>query len=298
MAHTTWIYADGSGINHTIGLYHGSHDGHVAIYCDKKIIQIDFSVKKSAIYSFFIEDEFCEIHINQQKSGAFYYEFKVNTTVKTPKNIERKRLQKREHKQLAIVGVTLLCFVIGLLSFHYYQKRRQLIDTNVTYSNPDFVADNQLHKEGLASFVRFYLLPKSSTAVYSFQTAQQEQVSGSISAGPGQPLRLPTGFPLYDLDEFEVVYHPSNPLIHQINFFKPLPKTIQNYIDNAVETEANTTVHKNSTISPCIVETVFLEKGWRSLLLISQQNDSPNAKKEYQQLLFDLQEAIKKRCNY
>ena len=54
MAHTTWIYADGSGINHTIGLYHGNIDGHVAIYCDKKIIQIDFGVKTNEIYSFFL----------------------------------------------------------------------------------------------------------------------------------------------------------------------------------------------------------------------------------------------------
>lgn len=261
-------------------------------------MQIDFSVKKSAIYSFFIEDEFCEIHINQQKSGAFYYEFKVNTTVETPKNIERKRLQKREYKQLALVGFTLLCFVSGLLGFHYYQKKRQLVDTNMAYSNPNFVIDSQLHKEGHTGFVRFYLLPKSSTAIYSFQTDQHKQVSGSITAKPGQSLWLPTGFPLYDLDEFEVVYHPSNPLVHRINFFKPHPKTIQNYIKNAIETESSTAIQNNSTISSCIVETVFLERGWRSLLLISQQNDSPKAKKEYQQLLFDLQEAIKKRCNH
>lgn len=299
MAHTTWIYADGSGINHTVGLYHGNTDGHVAIYCDKKIIQIDFGVKTNEIYSFFIEDELCEIHLIKQKNDVFYYEFKVNKVVNTPKNKERKRIQQLEYKQLALFGLALLCFVIGLLLFHHYQKNQKKPENSYYATYPSSITRDQLallYTSGKKGLARFYVTPGSPKIIYAFQTISQTQVSASISANSNQPLQLPSGFRLNDQDAFEVIYLPDNPLVHIIDFRTPHPNTIRNYILAAIETERYSHPQSNNGRCNCIVETILQEKGWEYLAPICQQNDSPQAQKKYQALLLSAKELLNKKC--
>lgn len=286
MAHTKWIYADGSGTNHSIGLYHGDRDGHVAIYCNKKIIQIDFSVKKSTVYSFFIEDEFCEIHLTKLNNGIFDYKFQVNTVVNTQKNRDRKRQKRTENTQLAVFGVALLCFVFTLLYFHHFQKEQKLIAANASYVFSNNLTQDQisaLHQTGEYSVAHFYVTTPETNAVYAFQTKQHKQISGKLNLNNTSPPMLPNGFQLNDKDEFEVIYLPQNPLVHQINFNAPQPSTIYSYINTAIETERITNPDKNQCA--CLVEIVYQEKGWMSLSLIHHQNASPTAKKRYNQLI-------------
>lgn len=104
---------DECGGQHRIGLYHGANSGHVLIYCNARIVVIDFSVWDSKTYTFFIEDELCEIQLDRVK-GGFTYDFEVNKTADTPKNKQRKR---RERKYLFYsIGLLFLLVLIVLLS--------------------------------------------------------------------------------------------------------------------------------------------------------------------------------------
>ena len=75
MAQMNWIYLDDRGGRHSIGLYHGDRSGHMLIHCNRKIIQIDFSVKETKTYSFFVEDEFCEMIVDCCMKERTYLKF-------------------------------------------------------------------------------------------------------------------------------------------------------------------------------------------------------------------------------
>jgi hypothetical protein len=76
MAQTQWTYHGASGRSHHIGLYHGDDSGHVIIYCNNNILTIDFDVKEPKSYSFYLEQDLCELSLSQDE-GAFEYDFKI-----------------------------------------------------------------------------------------------------------------------------------------------------------------------------------------------------------------------------
>ena len=75
MSQFTWTYIDDDDTLHRVGLFHGDHTGHLMIYCNTRIVVIDFGVTSSKNYSFFINDELCDIAI-EEKDGKFLYGFK------------------------------------------------------------------------------------------------------------------------------------------------------------------------------------------------------------------------------
>ena len=97
MAQLGWVYLDPHGGQHRIGLYHGDKTGHLLIHCNMRVIQVDFSVKESKSYSFFIEDELCELSIHKEH-GFYSYEFTTNRKVDTPLNRLRKAEDRRNLK--------------------------------------------------------------------------------------------------------------------------------------------------------------------------------------------------------
>ncbi len=74
-----WIFVDDHGKKNHVGLYHGTKTGHVLIYCNARVMIIDFNIRQSKTYSFFIEDELCEIKMRRDKD-AFEYFFEINKT--------------------------------------------------------------------------------------------------------------------------------------------------------------------------------------------------------------------------
>ena len=71
-----WTYVADKGVKHHVGLMHGAESGHLLVYCDAKIILIDFEILEDKKYSFFIDEQLCEISIEKIK-GQFYYSFEV-----------------------------------------------------------------------------------------------------------------------------------------------------------------------------------------------------------------------------
>ena len=117
MAQVGWVYLDDFGGQHKVGLYHGDRTGHVLLHCDLRIVQVDFSVKENCTYSFFVEDELCQVSIYKEKEG-FSYDFQVNKKIDTPRNRLRKEDDRRNRKYIAIMiaGLVLVvsCIFMGL----------------------------------------------------------------------------------------------------------------------------------------------------------------------------------------
>jgi len=52
-----WTYLADAGKKHHVGLMHGAKSGHLLVYCDSKILLIDFNVLEDKTYTFFIDVE-------------------------------------------------------------------------------------------------------------------------------------------------------------------------------------------------------------------------------------------------
>ena len=107
MAQYTWTYLGGCGKKFNVSLFHGKRTGHVLLMLNGQILQIDFGVRDSKTYSFFIEDEFCEVHL-ERKGDEMYYFFEINKKVDTPRNRDRKKLNRK------YLGQTLAFFLLLL----------------------------------------------------------------------------------------------------------------------------------------------------------------------------------------
>ena len=69
MSQFTWTYIGDNGALHRVGLFHGDETGHLMIYCNTRIVVIDFGVTTSKNYSFFINDDNAGIAIYHQMTG-------------------------------------------------------------------------------------------------------------------------------------------------------------------------------------------------------------------------------------
>ena len=113
MAQAGWIYADDNGHKHAIGLYHGDKSGHLVIYINQMVMTIDFSVLESRTYTFFVEDELCEIALEKEKD-MFTYSFNINKEADTPRNRARAALDTKYqgYMYLMIMGILVLATVL------------------------------------------------------------------------------------------------------------------------------------------------------------------------------------------
>ena len=111
MAQIRWLYASPSLKQYRIGLYHGDKSRHVLLYINNRISVIDFSVKEDKTYSFFIEEEFCELSMRKEATH-WSYDFLINTEILTPANVIRR---KREVRYLIYGVAFLILFAIIVL---------------------------------------------------------------------------------------------------------------------------------------------------------------------------------------
>ncbi len=112
MAQIRWVYASPTQRQYAIGLYHGEKSRHVLLYVNNRISVIDFNVKEDKTYSFFIEEELCELSM-QKTDTHWKYDFAINTVIQTPANIVRR---KRELRYL-IYAIAFLLLFVGLVAF-------------------------------------------------------------------------------------------------------------------------------------------------------------------------------------
>ena len=307
MAQAGWIYLDDAGRQHRVGLYHGDRSGHLAIFCNKKVVQVDLSVKETAMYSFFIEDELCEIHLIKGLNGLFSYEFKTNREVDTPLNRQRKAVRLLDNRRIAAMIAGILVFVAGMFVFNHYQKKWRMestltgrgITANLT---PEQTA--QLQKDGKTAIATFFIVETDGqkAAHYTFSTANGIQVSGKVSSESGPDVILPNRFRLMDRDEFEIWYLPQTPTVHRINFGNPQLITVRRYLEQAIEAEQLLHPERTPAHNRCVAETIYQVKSWKELATIVQlaqhQGDEQQNQTAYNQLLNgeEVKQAVAGRC--
>lgn len=115
MSQMQWTYVDDFGRRHKVGLYHGNRTGHLMVFCNSRVIVIDFHVLSDKKYSFLINDELCDLHV-ERKQDRFAYSFEIDKKANTPGN-QRRRARNRKHLWQSLVVMAILLLVIALATF-------------------------------------------------------------------------------------------------------------------------------------------------------------------------------------
>lgn len=269
---------------------HGAESGHLLVYCDANIILIDFKVLEDKTYPFFIDEQLCEISI-EKIDGQFYYSFEINKKADTPRNRQRKKIERKHLKQslLFLAGAILL-----ISCFTYFMSTRNNNSIEDYYST---ILQNN-GREGKAKVMKV-----SPSEVTYFYIVNGQSYSAETKSSDGSIVVLENGMPMEEGDEFIITYVPNNPNLNKIDYNRPTPNQIEKYRERAVNQHLNLNPKLDSLHTVCLVNIAFEIKGIQGLADIYFQganpNDNPrNNKNTYGRLVRDIpfQNKINERC--
>jgi len=269
MGQINWVYLDNCGGRHRVGLFHGDRTGHLLIHCNMKVVQIDFSVLETKTYSFFIEDELCEVIAEKMQNGRFGYEFRVNKTIDTPRNRIRRVDNRRNNRLLAlfIVGVVIVIagFVFALTSYGKREDMRRMSKTSIAH-NLGKSNQRKLMETGRSSVSTLHVeaINAKRIGVYTFKTADSIEIRGVFEVADTGMILLQNGFPLRNGDSFDTYYLPSDPQAHRVELFQPTKATVTRYIAHALAVEEHSSGDSRGK-SLCRVLTVAELLQWPAL---------------------------------
>lgn len=269
-----------------MGLYHGEQSGHLMIHCNLRVVQVDFSVKETRTYSFFIEDELCEITLERMPDGKFQYGFELNKKADTPLNRIRKADDKKIRKQLIFFGLgfvgLLATLFFGLQMYGKQQREKQLSATSL-FSHIDDDSVRKLNEHGKPAEAQLIVLSEAGKrrVLYGFLTPDSTRISGTFQVPDTGQIYLPNFFPLADRDAFAVRYLPENPQVHRLDFFHPSAATVTRYHRLAIAAEQNNHPEFSLRRCACRVQVLSDQKGWFHLPLFIFQDKTKNENERY-----------------
>ena len=275
---------------------HGPTSGHLVVHCNSKIILIDFSILEDKTYSFFIEEELCELSI-ERKGDQFFYGFKTNAKVDTPLNQARKKQSRKYlYQSLAFVAFLLVAVSIGSLTMHYL---------NADYDR--LTLEQQLSKMGKETHARIMLSPdgKGKQVEYFFTVNGKPYTVETPFDQSEQPLLLETGMPLEVGDEFLLQYLPDNPLLHSISYDSPSAGTLESYRKRALAAYQEQHPEQSDDFSRCLTEVAFESEGIKGLAMVyfAKTQEAENKlfnKKAFKEWIdsHDFKMAMAAKCNF
>lgn len=174
---------------------------------------VDFGVKESKSYSFFLDDDFIELRIEQVADG-FQYSCELNTEADTPLNRQRQAVEKKHWRWVGWVALGLVAFIVLTI---------WLINPGGPDKNWQAQQRRLLDGEGITTKMR--LSKDDRRWRYSF-LADDQVMEGRLL---NQDTLNPFGFPLRDGDEFQIRYLSGHPKQFVIDWDQPTPRQLQRY---------------------------------------------------------------------
>ena len=274
MGQYTWKYVE-TQQPQTVTLYHGDKTGHVLITLNSKVLIIDFKVKDTKSYSFFIDEELCEVNIKCE-NDSFQYTFEINKTIQTPLNEKRKKREKK-HLWQAAGFFGLIIFIIALIGFGLQWSKK----SNAT-----------IDQYGEETTAILSLSDKGNKYTYEIDGLFYENELSELPDAVND-------FPLETNDEFILKYSKYKPEKHQFSFDSPTKKQIERYTNRAIEKQAQLSPDNTNEYAACLVKIAFEMRGISSLadFYFQNQTEIENPKyneNTYKRLIRDVE--FKKRA--
>jgi len=278
LAQFNWTYLADTGRQYSVGLFHGDKTGHLLVYLNAKVIIIDFQVLETKTYSFFIEEELCEIEVERQ-AERFAYGFKINQEVDTPLNRERKKTEKANYRKgYWLAGAFFTVMLIGSLIFvfAYRKQKRELRERFSMLVKP--VTINSVKPVGDTITLRYRLEFQGQKKDFN-RSIHQEEVN--------------TPFPLEPGDEFNLRFDRFEPTVNQLNFVELTYSQLRRYRKRTVEKHLVLHPELTRDQGECLVNIAYELKGLEGLADFYFQSQSPDDsplhnRTTYQKLIRDI----------
>lgn len=249
MAQFNWTYVSDTGRQHIVGLFHGERTGHLLVHCNSRILLIDFHVLQSKDYSFFIDEELFNLHL-ERKDNRFFYNFEINKEADTPKNRERRKTERKHLKHgLALLGLMALFVALIFFGLRDHQNNPSDAERRVL-----------LAKSGRETIARVDFTPNGAGPVsirYSF-VADGRAYEGASRLSTAL---LDNGMLLEPGDEFILHYAANNPSVHEIDFQQPTEQQIQRYRQRAFERHAQLHPGLSDERINCVLDILYDLRG-------------------------------------
>ena len=281
LAQFNWTYLADTGRQYQVGLFHGDNTGHLLIYLNSKIIIIDFQVLETKTYSFFIEEELCELEVERTEENRFAYGFKINQEADTPLNRQRKEKEKADYrKSYLLAGAFFVFILIGSLIFisAYRQQKKRLTEQIQMQMIERPVTINVIKQQGDSIGLQYQLEFGGKVSQFARLIRQSE-------------VNLP--FPLESGDEFNLRFNLSRPYINELNFSEPPQEQLIRYRRRTLERHMSLHPGQTRAQASCLVDVAYELKGIDGLADFYYQDESPedsptHNRQTYQKLTRDI----------
>ena len=259
MAQLQWTIPGYGGRKYRVGMYHGEDSGHLMVHCNNKVMLIDFGVKDSKNYSFFLDQELFELHLLRD-NGSFSYDLRHNEDIDSPHNRRREDDKKTMRWRLIAAGVLFVVFaIVGLVAWSQRPSKQQGII--------DALAAGQ----GTSTEVSLFIANNKWQA--SYRAGDQVQ---SVSINSIQPIES-RGLKIENGDRFIGRYHSNQPNLLYIDWLSPATETLEAFQRQTMNYHAS----QHPELSPqqigCQVRLVYSLEGLDGLGFImgQSQEDAP-----------------------
>ena len=266
MNQLTWTLTDDFGKPYVLGIGHSAESGNLVIYCNQKVVQIDFKVKDSKMYSFLIGEELIEVEIIKTGPEQFEYSCQINKEANTPRNLaRRKRDRKHRNQSLLFVGgllVLILVAVTAVFATYGPDENGRMFNRHLT--------------QPIETVARVVPLPEQGMLAYEFAVdGQSRRFTKPIDFPEGTDDRLLiNGLPLRSGDLFKITYADNDPRQHVLDLGQPAEAQVDAYIQRvtSVHDEANTNL--NTAQAECQVKLAYRIGGLAALAMFYHQTRS------------------------
>ena len=259
MAQLQWTVPGYGGRNYRVGMYHGEDSGHLMVHCNNKVMLIDFGVKDSKNYSFFLDQELFELQL-MRNNGSFSYDLRHNEDVDTPHNRRRESDKKTTRWRLIAAGIFIVIFAIaGIFAYSNRPAKKQAI--------------LELLAAGQGTTTEISLFRNGQQWIASYRADNQVQTQTITSLHPIEA----KGLTLRPGDRFAARYQPDRPDILHILWSEPAAETLAHFQTQVMSFHAR----KNPELSPqqvgCQVRLAYSLEGMDGLGYLMAQNrkDTP-----------------------
>jgi len=236
-----------------VGLYHGEESGHLVVHCNNSVILIDFGVKQSKDYSFFLEEELFELRLTQA-NGRFSYQFIHNNEADTPRNRRQAIEAKTDRWRLWALAVVAVIF-FGFWAIQYWHAPASVARQRAALASG----------WGLATTAHIYQEKDRWFVAYQVGSQVREIIL------PAKDTLTGLGFPLVEGDQFAARYAAKAPTLLHIDWEEVSSTQQARYL--------GATVNRHQTLHPelslqqvrCQVELAFALEGLAGVAKIHQQ---------------------------
>ena len=212
MAQLHWTVPGFGGKTYLVGLYHGEESGHLMVHCNNKVMLVDFGVKTSKDYSFFLDEELFEVKIVQEDNGTYSYSMVHNEEIDSPHN--RRREQDKKSDRWRIIAGLVLVFVMAIVfALMYFRAPAQQA----------VLLTGLAEGRGVATQVSIFQKRGRWYANYRVDNEVEEVVLPQLGD------RSPLGFPLAVGDQFSARYAPTDTDLVFIDWHNLVPAQLERY---------------------------------------------------------------------